>query len=199
VHRDRLLRLLRRPQVVIGLFALVGLIASAAYMLAPAPRYRSTATVFVSVESVARLPDLGSSDRFAQQVIGSYASVATTPYVLDAVIADLGLRTTTAALARAVTADVEPDSAVIRLTATDASPTGAASIANAVADRLQKAGSALAPHDAGAFPSVHLTVVQTARVPTAPMAPDALVDLTLGLLAGLGVGMLAARLVEQRA
>jgi capsular polysaccharide biosynthesis protein len=134
-------------------------------------------------------------------VTRTYADLATTHYVLDPVSSELGLRSTGAGLADRISTVVPVGTEVIELTASDDTPSRAARIANAVAARLVSTSTALAPARTAAnrSPSVRLTQVESARVPAAPAEPQALVDLPLGLLAGLGGGLLAATLLERRA
>jgi succinoglycan biosynthesis transport protein ExoP len=199
VHPDQILRSLRRPWVVIATVTLLGVIASMVTVLVTVPQYRATAKLFVSAESATTLPDLSGTDRLSGQVAQSYADVASTHYVLDAVISELRLPMTAGALAAVITADVPADTVVIEVNASDASGSRAAQIANAIAARLLTASSALSPTRSGDAPRTHLTLIQQAGVPGNPVKPEALVDLLLGLLAGLGTGILAAGLLERRA
>jgi non-specific protein-tyrosine kinase len=199
VHSDEILRSLRRPRVVIGVLTLLGVVASLVTVLVTVPQYRATARLFVSAQSATNVAEPTGVDGLSRQVTRSYADVAVTHYVLDAVISELQLPMTADGLAASISTIVPVDTALIEVSASDSSATRAAQIANAVAARLVTASAVLAPGKTSDAPSTHLTLIQQARVPAGPVEPDALVDLLLGLLAGLGTGILAAGLLERRA
>jgi capsular polysaccharide biosynthesis protein len=192
---DDMLRLLRRQGVVIGVLTLVGLGASNAYVLTQAPQYRSTATVYVALAAASAPADLDQSFVRTQQLTSSVADLATSPFVLDPVIAELGLHTTASGLAAAIS--TPSNGAVITVSATDPSAARSTTIVNAVVARLGTSLKTLAPSTAEARP-VRLTVVEPGRIPTAPASPAPLATLILGLLAGLGLGLLAGGLRERR-
>jgi non-specific protein-tyrosine kinase len=72
----------------------------------------------------------------SQQLSRTYAKVATTRPILDAVIKKLSLGDTVESLGARVHADASTDSALMTITAQDSDPSQAAAIANAVADEL---------------------------------------------------------------
>lgn len=72
----------------------------------------------------------------SQRLSATYATVATTTPVLDAVIAKLGLHESADTLASRLQADAAADSTTVTISVQDNSPTRAAAIANALADEL---------------------------------------------------------------
>lgn len=166
--------------------ALIAGFAAAALVAALPPRvYEATAVAVVSgpaptVEHEG--PGIGA------RTAASYADVATTPTVLESVIERLGLHSNEAALASRVHARAVPDGPLIRVAVDDGSPTRATSIANAVADSLAAAISRLTPGP-GAATAGPVRVVHRAEIPTDPVVPNVLVELTAGLLVAVLVGI----------
>jgi succinoglycan biosynthesis transport protein ExoP len=79
----------------------------------------------------------------SQRLAGTYAVVATTRPVLQAVIDRLQLPTTADELASRVTADAASNSTLLSITTRDRDPTTAAAIANAIGDQLIAASPAI--------------------------------------------------------
>ena len=79
----------------------------------------------------------------SQRLSTTYAAVATTRPILDAVIKQLGLDVTSDELSKHVRADAPLDSTLLTISAQDADPTHAAAIANALAGQLIAASPAI--------------------------------------------------------
>lgn len=184
-RRWRLLLLL----VLVG--ALVGLLVAAT----TPPVYTATSRSFVSVRSPSSVSDLQQGGTFAEQVGRSYASLATTPYLLEQVVRDLHLATTPGALSRRITARTPQDTALLDIDVTDASPARAARIANAVQQRLGTTAASLAP-SGEQHPA--LTAVQPAVPPTGPSSPNAPTDVVVGALGGAAVWLLVVLIAAIR-
>ncbi|BDI21645.1 polysaccharide biosynthesis tyrosine autokinase [Herbiconiux sp. L3-i23] len=185
------LRVLRRSWIAIVLLTVFGAAAGGAYSLASDPSYESATKVFVSTQTGGSLPELSEGTSYSQQVVSSYANVATTPLVLDPVIDELDLQETAESLAGRVTATSTLGTVVIDITASDATAEGAAAIANAVAASLGQAVTTLTGAEAEQSP-VRITVIQPATVPLSPASPNAPLNLALGALIGLAFGVIVA-------
>ena len=131
----------------------------AGFAAAQARQHLPTARVLVSV-GTSVVPVHGSGQRFAEQVAASYAQVATTPLVLDPVIAELGLRTTSQGLAQRVASTRASGTMVIAITVAGGSRAESADIANAVSRRLVQTAGGLSP--AGAATEVRLQQIAVA-------------------------------------
>jgi len=129
------------------------------YAAAQAQHHLPTARVLVLIRSTA-VPVQGSGQSFAEQAAASYAEVATTPLVLDPVIEELGLRTTSRGLAQRVASTRAPGTIVIDISVAGGSRTEEARIANAVGRRLVQVSGSLSP--AGAASSVELRQIGVA-------------------------------------
>jgi capsular polysaccharide biosynthesis protein len=116
-----------------------------------------------------------------QQTATTLARIATTPFVLDPVAADIGWDGDIADLAAQVSVTHGDDSALIGITATAPDPQEARDIADGVARSLQN----LAPVESDEGPLA--TVVQPATVETSPTSPQ--VMLNTAVAAALGIGL----------
>src|SRR5690625_7594156 len=93
------------------------------------PRFEATNRIFVQARAGDGVVDLNGGVSFASQQISSYADLATTPYVLDPVIEELGLAVTPVRLAEDITVTVPAATLILELTATSEDPDEAAAIA----------------------------------------------------------------------
>jgi tyrosine-protein kinase len=187
------LDILRRRWLGVFIIALTALALASAVTLALPKKYTATTRLFIAVagESVT---DLAQGSNFAEKQMASYAEVATSPKVLTPVIMQLGLQTTPKDLAESVEATVPVDTVILEIAATDPDPTRAAQIANAVGQQLAKATGELSPQTLAGTKPVDAYTIAEAEVPDKPSSPKVLlnlgVGLILGLLLGLGVAVL---------
>lgn len=189
------LRVLARRWRAITVLALLGTAVGALITYTTHPEYRATAKLFVSVREGSDTLQLAQGNVFTQARVRSYAEVAASPLVSRYVVEALGLDMTPHQLSRRISATTQPDTVLLRLTVTDTRPKRAARISNAVAKRFAEVVRGLErPDDARTSP-VRLSITQPASVPTAPFSPRPEVNLAIGLMAGLvlGVGFAVAR------
>ncbi|RIJ50981.1 polysaccharide biosynthesis tyrosine autokinase, partial [Clavibacter lycopersici] len=183
---------LRRRWITILLLGLVGGAAAYGYAATLSPSYRSSSSVFVSSTQGDTTTELVQGSTFSQDLVQSYAQLATTPAVLEPVITRLGLETTPTALARSITVDTPLNTVIIDVAVTDAVPEQAARISDAISDSLADVAGDLAPANASGDPSVELTTVAEAQVPRNPIGPNTRLIALTGILAGLALGVLYA-------
>ncbi len=126
------LGVLRRGVVFIVLGILLGLLGGAAVQSMEGPSYSATSRDLVTNKTSGDLNDWLQASTFTQGRIASYVLVASSGLVLEPVIDDLGLDTTVEDLARQITVTAPPQTFIIEITATAASPELARDIANAV-------------------------------------------------------------------
>ncbi|SMQ73866.1 capsular exopolysaccharide family [Plantibacter sp. VKM Ac-1784] len=190
------LRVLRKYWVLIVALVLVGVAAAAAYSLAKTPEYSSSAKVFVSTQSSDNVSDLTQGNTYSQQRVKTYVNLVSTPIVLQPVIAALELNITAGQLGGQVSAVATPDTTIIQITATSEDPVLAAELANTTAESLTGVVAKIESTDDGATSPVKLTRVQEANVPTTPGSPNVPLNLALGVLVGLALGIAFAVLRE---
>jgi capsular polysaccharide biosynthesis protein len=183
---------LRRRWITILLLGLVGGGAAYGYAMTLSPSYRATSSVFVASTQGETTTELVQGSTFSQNLVQSYAQLATTPAVLEPVITRLGLDTTPTALARAVTVDTPLNTVIIDVSVSDSSPEEAARLSDAVSDSLADVAGDLAPATGSGDPSISLTTVAEAQVPRFPVSPNTRLIAITGLLAGLALGVLYA-------
>ncbi|MDR0990943.1 MAG: hypothetical protein LBL92_06260, partial [Propionibacteriaceae bacterium] len=183
---------LLRHWLTIVLCIVVAMVASIGVTLLMTPQYKSSSVLYV----MARTPGAqGTSDvlqgsNYARQAVLSYVQVIGDAIVLDPVIARLGLDMTAAELSSHVTATSPTNTVIINITATDDSPTLAADIANAVAQSLATViMDELEKTSADTTELVKVTQTQQAIVPTSPSSPNLVLNLAIGLVAGLALGI----------
>ena len=177
------LDILRRRWLGVLIIALTVLALASAVTLLMPKKYTATTRLFIAVagESVS---DLAQGSNFAEKQMSSYAEVATSPHVLEPVIGLLGLRTNPKELAKSVEATVPVDTVILEIAATDRDPAQAAQIANAVGLQLAKAAADLSPQRA-----VQATTIAPAQVPEDASSPNIPLNLAIGVIVGLLLGL----------
>ncbi len=155
--------------------------------------YEAKATLIVGQSLSATNPDY-TQLLVSQRLSTTYAAVATTRPVLEAVINALGLGVSTDELAKRVRAVAPSDSTLLTITAQDTDPSTAAAVANAIADQLIAASSTIQ----GGQPDIEATIdaqlkatqeqidsaqAEVERI-TALSSPDAVSAATLQALEG---------------
>lgn len=183
---QRYLAILRRRWLVALLTAVLTLGGVIAATVLQPPQYEATASIFVRTDAGGTVADRSAAADYARQQISTYADLTTTPLVLDPVIEELGLATTSADLSRRVSAAVPEDTLLIEVTGRAGDPEAAARLADAVAASLRTQVQTLEGS------GVELTVVTPAAPPERPASPDPVQDLALGTVAALLAGLLAA-------
>lgn len=183
------IRILRKNWLVVVALTLLGLGAALAYTATRTPIYEASSTVFVSTQAGSTTAELQQGSVFTQARINTYVGLVNTPIVLDRVIGDLALDTTSDELATEVTASAAQNSTLISVVVKNPSPQAAADIANAIAQSLATVVPQLEPEaDDGSSP-VRLSRVRDAKVPLAPSSPSFPLNLAIGALVGLAMGV----------
>ena len=160
------------------------------------PEYLSTAELFIAAPGAASTQDAYQAGLLAQQQAPSYAELATSPAVMKAVAADLGLATSPADLAGQVSATSPANSVLIDVTAQASSAAGARSLANATALQLASTVAHLSQPKPSTHPQLTLTLAKPAVLPATPSSKKK-TDLVLGLIVGLAIAFTAVILREK--
>jgi capsular exopolysaccharide synthesis family protein len=188
------IKMLRKRWRIVGSVPLLCVAGAGLVTIATAPVYQAQAQLFVSTAGGEDANSLLQGSSFTQQRVKSYADIVTSPQVLDPVISQLNLGTTSTELAGRVTAEVPLDTVLINVTVRDGSPERSAAIAGAVASRFSRTVVELERPSVDGPAPVKVSVVRKPAVPSAPVAPSPLrntaLGLMLGLVAGFGLGLL---------
>lgn len=183
------LAVLRKHWLVITVVGVLGLGAGFAYSATVPPSYKATSSVYVSLKQGNSVGELVQGATYAQDLVQSYAQLATMPIVLEPVIEQLGLDTTPRALAQSITATSPLQTVILEISAESASAQGAADLSNAVSEQLAVSVAELGSTDG---PAIYLTTVAEATPPTSAFSPNTTLNLVTGLALGIMIGLVFA-------
>lgn len=187
-------RLARRNWPLLLLSLLIGVGAALIVTANTPPRYVATISMLVSADdregSVSAALQAGT---LSQQRVQSYATLLTSRRVIGQVAADGDA----GRLRENVTAEVVPNTALLRASVSDTDARRAAQLANALGATFTKLIDQIERPTPGSRPMVRVTVVDAAEIPSAPVSPKPLVNVTLGALIALFVCVGALLLREQ--
>lgn len=186
--RDYVGVLRRRWRTIAIIVALVLAVATAA-TLVQTPKYTATTRIFFGVEGTGSAAEMAQGSSFAERQMTSYAEVATSPLVLDPVIKTLGLELSAPDLAQAIVASVPTETVILELAVTDPDPARAAAIANAVGAEVSKVAAELSPQRSDGSQAVRATTLTPAGRPTTASSPNVPLNLALGFVVGLLIGL----------
>lgn len=172
--------------LVIGTIATVGLV------LNMSPVYSSSARVFVSTPTNGQA-DPYAATVFAAQRIASYADLATDPTILQKVIDRLGLDESREELAGNITAEVVPQTLILQISAKADSPQLAQQIAAAESEEIVDLVKEIEkPVDNNLSAAIVARVTGKASFNASPVAPSVLLNIIVGFLLSLFVGVAGA-------
>jgi capsular exopolysaccharide synthesis family protein len=183
------LRILRKGWPVILGFIVLGSALGVAATLATKKVYQADVQVFVATSNAGTGVDLNQGNAFTQNQVQSYTSIATSPAVTGPVIKKLHLSLSKEGLASKITADAPATKVLINLHVTDHDPVQSAELANALAAQFNAVVQRTEQTDAGGRPVVKLTVIHPATVPSTPIKPSPVLNIGIGFVLGLLVGM----------
>ncbi|MGY3128172.1 succinoglycan biosynthesis transport protein ExoP [Agrococcus sp. UYP33] len=189
------LRVVRKNVILLLALMLAGVGVGALIATVQQPSYSAQTQVFVSTQGGGSSAELVQGNSFTLSRVKTYASLATSQDVLERVIADLGLTLDSQTLAESVAASPVLDTTIIEINAVDEDPALAARIADAVAASLATTVAEIESPGEGGSP-VQLTTVERATVPQTPVSPRPMLNVALGALLGLALGIAIALLRE---
>ena len=175
--------------VVAGL--LLGVVAALALTILTTRQYTSTATLYVATQSTQdNTQALYQGSLLSEQRVKSYTEMITSPRITDPASAQAGL---SGASKPSVSATAQPDTTLITVSTTGPNAEAAARMANAVSDVFSRSVAALEqPLDRTRPPTVSIQLFEPAVVATSPTTPKPLVNLPLGAVLGVVLGLVAA-------
>lgn len=179
----------KRLSLIISLGMIALILAAGFTFFVATPQYDATTQVLVnriteSTEGL-QLNDINSN----VQMINTYKDIIKGPVILNEVQENVETTLTTTELSDKIEITTQEDSQVFSLTVTDDSPYDAAEIANAVAVTFQS--------EIGNIMNVeNVTIISEAVPVTDQISPNNLLNLVIGLLVGLMIGVGSALLLE---
>lgn len=186
------LRLARQNWVLVTVCALLGLLVSSVISMTAKPTYTADTQLFVAIQSSGSVQELQQGNTFSQARVQSYVGTVRTPVVLQPAIDALGLSVTPEELAQRVQATSDLNTVLINISVTDSSAVQAAATAEAVANSLVRAVDTLEKPKNGGTSPVSLSVITPATAPLSPSGPNTRLNMALGLLFGLALGIAGA-------
>lgn len=186
------LRILRRNWILIVSATLAGVLIGGTASVLARPSYTAETQLFVAIQGSGSIQELQQGNTFGQARVQSYVKTVGSPIVLQPAIDALGLATTAEELSDRVTATTDLNTVLINISVSDSSPVQSAALAQAVASSLINAVDSLEKPKAGGTSPVSLSIIKPATAPTRPSAPNTRLNLLLGLLAGITLGIGAA-------
>jgi succinoglycan biosynthesis transport protein ExoP len=199
-------RAIRIRGLIVLLATLLGAFVGLGVTASGEESYTASADVFVTATAKQRPSDateVAEVATLSQQQAINFAGLVTRDVVLLPVIDDLDLKTTSSQLRTHVQATVPLDTSIISISASDPSAERSAQIANALAASLADAVDDLTVLPKSG-PPLALRSIEKATAPSSPTTPRPLLNVAIGLLAGLcaGVALVAVgdalRAVETR-
>ncbi len=186
------LGVLRRGWRTLVVATLIGLALAACFALTTPAKYSSQVTFYISTQSN---PTTSSTDAYqgsllSQDRVKSYTQLLSSYRLGDDVVRDLGIDADPTAIGDEVSATVSPDTVLLTATVTDRSPQRAQDIAGAVGRVFPTLVAALEkPLNSTLPPTVSAQVVQGPLPSDGPVSPHVVIDLVLGGVGGLLIGM----------
>lgn len=186
--------ILRRRWLVVVTMLVLGVLLALGATLAATPVYQAETQLFVSTPSTSESDGnaLNAGEQFAQARVRSYADIVGSQSVTEPVIQRLGLDLSTRDLARAITATAPVDTVLLNIEVKDNDAEQAQAIADAVAQQFVIVAADLESSALAGGSQVKVSIVREAELPLSPISPNPAINLALGMLVGLGLGVALA-------
>lgn len=175
----------RRLTVIVATLSVVGM--AALWSLLATPVYASTAKLYVSAAQ-SDTSEAYQGGLLAAQRVTSYAQFAVSEDLAEVVIQELDLNESPAALAAKVSTEPQPDASILGLTLRDPDPHIAQALTRAYSDALAEMIRQRETPPGQDTSLVNASTIDAASLPTAPVSPQPVRNLGLGLVVGLLLG-----------
>jgi polysaccharide biosynthesis transport protein len=186
------LRVLRDGWLVIAVSTLIFALAGLIYCLVATPIYQASATMYISstVNDSSTAAALQGSQA-SEQRVESYTKLANSDVVLREAIGSANLPVDVAVARSAVTASTTPNTVLLNVRARSSDSELAARLANGVGAALTRYVAQLETPAGSQEPLVKLSMVSPATQPSAPVTPNTVRTVFLGLVIGFVLGVIA--------
>ncbi|WP_423717262.1 polysaccharide biosynthesis tyrosine autokinase [Actinomycetospora cinnamomea] len=185
---------MRERATLVGLCLLVSFALTATLTFLQPREYSSRVVLYVSSgQGSGDASSAYQGNLLSEQRVKSYEQLVTSNRVMQEVIDTLRLRVTASGLASKVETASEADTVLLSISYRDRSPEAAAAGANAIGQSVVSLIAELErPAEANRQAPVVARLVEPASVPSAPVSPRTYINLGLGVLVGLIIGVSAA-------
>lgn len=155
------------------------------------PIYQAEAQILVDQRGNSEEDFLWSRNEIDLQLISTYNDIITTPFILSKVIEKLQIDTSPESLAHQITLSSVNGSKVLYMDVYDSDPERAVNIANTTAEVFQKEVPKLLKVD-------NINILSEAKISqvTSPVSPNKMLNLTIGVVIGLMLGIAISFLLE---
>lgn len=196
----QLLRVLRRRSKFVLAFFLLGIVGAGAVSSVTTPTYSSQSRVYVTA-TAANNVDAYQLGLYSSTRIASYADLARDPGVLQKIIIRAGSRISTDQLASRLKTEAIPNTVILQVTVTAPDPQQAQDLAEAASAEIvelvatletPKLDSIKADPDLSPTPPIVARKAAEASLNPSPVSPNITLNLVVGALLGLLVGMAGA-------
>lgn len=183
---------LRKYWVVIAALTALGGLAGYLYAQFQPDLYRSQSSVMVIPARGDNTSELVQGSSYVQNLVQTYAVVATSPKVLEPVIRALDLQTSPQALAQTISVESPLNTVVLNISVVARDPSVAQEVVDAVAEQLAGAVQDLSPQNADNEPAVRVQTISPAKIAQYPFAPNVRMFVVVGAAIGLLLGVVFA-------
>ena len=192
------LRVLRSHWVGVVALVVAGVCAAAVFNLTQPQVYAANATGFVSAAGSDNNPALGSvADTLAKSRAKSYVDIARSRATAQGVIDELGLEDTPSALIGRISVEQPLDTVLIKITAQAAQPLLAQQLADAWVTALADQVAEIENPSGRGQGALQVVPIEAAALPTAPVSPRVELNLLIGGVIGVLLGIAYALLRNQ--
>ena len=187
------LRVARRRWMTIVIVTLLTLGAAILFTLQAAPRYASSARLFISTPETSS-DQVYTGSLFSQARVASYADLLTGEEISRRVVDRLNLDESPRNLAGRITAIAKPQTVVLSITVTDSGPERAQLLTQTISEEFVRYVKELETPDGETNAPVKASIVDRATIADQPVYPRPVRNLllggALGLLLAVGVAIL---------
>jgi capsular exopolysaccharide synthesis family protein len=201
-------RVLRKGWATILAFVVIGIGIGVGLTLATTRVYEANVQMFAFVPNAgsdANGANANQGNLYAESAVQTLTAAVNSPQVLKPVMTDLHLGSSLAKqheLEASITADAPLNKTLINIHVTNTDPTLAATIANKVAEHFTAFAADLTSGKLGNKKTIEpgniviVTPLHPAAIPSAPVKPNKILNIGLGLVVGLLIGVGVAVLRE---
>lgn len=183
------LRLVARGRWIILISAAAGLVVAGILSATTSTKYTASAEIYFSASGGPEGQDLAYAATYAQARVPNFKALAKSTSVLEPAAAQLGDDLSAGELGAELSVSTSLTTTVMGISVTDASAKTAAAAANAVSTVLIEQVGKLEKPGGDAPSAIEGTVVSAAGVPGSPSVPNWPLNLIVGLVAGLIIGL----------